>query len=47
MIKSDGNSLCGDVVFDSFNKACRVDNIILDKIYKREKCSDLYVEENA
>ena len=34
VIKSDGNSFCGDVVFDSFNKTSRDENNVLDQIYK-------------
>ena len=33
---SDGNSFCGDVVSDSFNKKSRNEDNILDLIYKRK-----------
>ena len=33
-IQSDGNSFCGDVVLDSFNKASRDEDNILDQKYK-------------
>ena len=33
-MQSDGDSFCGDVVLDSFNKASRDENNILDKKYK-------------
>ena len=32
-MQSDGNSLCIDVVLNSFNKASRDEDIILDQIY--------------
>ena len=32
-MQSDGNSFCGDVVLDSFNKASRDEDQILDQIY--------------
>ena len=31
---SDGNSFCGDVVLNSFNKAFRVEDNILDQVYE-------------
>ena len=31
---SDGNSFCGDVVLNSFNKASRDEDYNLDKVYK-------------
>ena len=34
VIQSDGNSFCGDVVLDSFNKAPRDEDNIFDQIYK-------------
>ena len=34
VMHSDGNSFCGDVVLDSFNKASRDEDNILYKIYK-------------
>ena len=33
-MQSDGNSICGDVVLNSFNKASRDEDNILDKVYK-------------
>ena len=33
-MKSDGNSFCGDVVLDSFNKASRDEDNTLDQEYK-------------
>ena len=32
-MQSDGNSFCGDVVLDSFNKESRDEDNILDQIY--------------
>ena len=34
VMQSDGSGFCGDVVTDSFNKAYRDDDNILDQIYK-------------
>ena len=34
VMQSDGNRFGGDVVFDSFNKASRDEQDILDQIYK-------------
>ena len=42
VMQSDGNSFCGDVVLDSFNKASRDEDNILDQIYKKQKCLDFY-----
>ena len=42
VMQSDGNSFCGHVVLNSFNKACRVEDNILDQIYKRQICLDFY-----
>ena len=33
-MQSDGNSFCGDVVSDSFNKTSRDEDNILEQIYK-------------
>ena len=33
-MQSDGNSFCGDVVLDSFNKASRDEDKILYQVYK-------------
>ena len=35
-MQSDGNSFWGDAVLDSFNKASKDNDIILDQIYKRK-----------
>ena len=35
VMQSDGNSFCGNVVLDSFNKAYRNEDSILDQIYVR------------
>ena len=40
--RSEGNSFCGDVVFDSFNKTYRDTVNILDQIYEKQICSDFY-----
>ena len=34
-MQSDGNSFLGDVVLDSFNKASRDEDSILDQIYRK------------
>ena len=34
VMQSDGNSFCGDVVSDSFDKASRDEDIIWDQVYK-------------
>ena len=34
VMQSDGNDIYGDVVLDSFNKASRDEDSILDQIYK-------------
>ena len=34
VMQSDGNSICGDVVSDSFNKTSRDEDNILVQIYK-------------
>ena len=36
VMQSDGNSFCGVVVLFSFNKACRVEDSILDHIYEKK-----------
>ena len=33
-MQSDGNRFCGDVVMNSFNKASRDEENILDQVYK-------------
>ena len=33
-MQSDGNSFCGDVVSNSFNKASRDEDNILDQVYE-------------
>ena len=40
VMQSVGNSFCGDVVLDSFNNACRVEDSILDQMYEKQICSD-------
>ena len=34
VMQSDGNSLCGDVILNSFNKASRDEDNILDQVYE-------------
>ena len=34
VMQSDGNSFCGDVVLNSFDKASRDKDNILDQVYK-------------
>ena len=34
-MQSDGNGIYGDIVLDSFNKASRDEDNILDQMYKR------------
>ena len=41
-MQSDGNKFCGDVVFDSLNKAFKFEESILDEIYEAQICSDIY-----
>ena len=41
VIQTDGNSFCGVVVLDSFKKASRDEDNILDQIIK---CSDFYYD---
>ena len=36
VMQSDGNSYCGDVVLDSFNKVYWDEDTILEQIYKRK-----------
>ena len=36
VMQSDGNSFCGDVVSDSFNKRFRDEDKILDQIYQNK-----------
>ena len=40
--QSDGNSFCRDVVLNSFNKAYRDENNIIDQKYKTQICLDFY-----
>ena len=35
-MQSDGNSFDGDIVLDSFNKACTGEDSILDQMYEKE-----------
>ena len=41
VIKSDLNSFCGDVLFDSFNKTSRDENNVLDQIYESKHVLDI------
>ena len=42
-MQSDGNSFfCGDVVLDSFDKASRDEDKILDQVYK-SKCVRIFI----
>ena len=43
VMQSVGNSFCGDVVLDSFNKG-RVEYSISDLIYAKQICSDFYLK---
>ena len=36
VMQSDGNSFCGDVISDTFNKASRDEDNILELIYKKK-----------
>ena len=36
VMQSDGNSFCGDVISDSFNKASKDEDNILEQIYKKQ-----------
>ena len=45
VMKSDGNSFCGDVVLDSFNTAYRDEDSILDQKYEKQISWDLYHED--
>ena len=42
VMQSDGNSFWGDVVLDSFNKASRDEDNIVEKKYINKKCLDFY-----
>ena len=44
-MQSDGNSLCRDVVLDSFNVPYRDEDSILDLKYAKEIFWDLYNED--
>jgi hypothetical protein len=39
-MQSDRNTIYGDVVFDSFKKATRNEDKILNQIYRKSKISD-------
>ena len=41
-MQSDENSFCEIVVLDSFNKASRDEDNILEQIYKEQICSYFY-----
>ena len=45
MMQSDGNSVCGDVVFHRFNRASEDEDNILNQILKKQICLDLYYED--
>ena len=45
LMQSDGNSFCGDVVLDSFNKAYRDKDTILDQKYEKRIFFYLYYED--
>ena len=40
VMQSDGNSFCEDVVLDSFNKASKDEDDILEQISKKQICLD-------
>ena len=42
VMQSDGNSFCRDVVLNSFGKASRDEESILDQLYKKQISPDLY-----
>ena len=41
-MQSDGRIFCGDVVLDSFNKAYRGEDNIVDQMYKKQISLDFY-----
>ena len=43
-MQSDGNSFCGDVVLESFNKASQDEDKILDQIFKSKHSSSTKTE---
>ena len=43
-MQSDRNSYFGVVFLDSFNKASRDKDNILDQMYKKQICSDFYYQ---
>ena len=45
VMQSDQNTFYGDVVLDSFNKASRDGDNILEQIYKKQIFSDFYYED--
>ena len=45
VMQSDGNSVCGDAVLNSFNKASRDEDNILDQIYIEQKCPNFYYDD--
>ena len=44
-MKSDRNTFYGDVVLDSFNKASRDEDNILDQMCKTQVCFDFYYDD--
>ena len=44
-MQSDRNNFYGDVVLDSFNKASRDEDYILDQIYKKQIISHFYYKD--
>ena len=45
VMQSDGNSFCGKVILESFNKAPRNDDNILGQKYEKQICSDFYYDD--
>ena len=44
-MQSAGNIFWGDVVFNSFNNSSRDEENILDQIYGKQICLDLYYDD--
>ena len=45
VMQSDGNSFCGDVVWDGFNMSYRDEDSILEQQYENKISWDLYYED--
>ena len=45
VMQSVGNTICRDIVFDSFNKAYRDEDKILNQIYEKKTSYVLYHED--